>query len=58
MSASVGIKKILVYGGSGALGNTLVGYFKNKNYVSDIYLVYTKFYQRFFKIVVWSSEDL
>jgi hypothetical protein len=35
MSANLAIKRILVYGGSGALGNTLVGYFKNKNYVSD-----------------------
>lgn len=40
MSASSGLKKILVYGGSGALGNTLVGYFKSKNYVSVIVLYF------------------
>jgi dihydropteridine reductase len=33
MSSGVaGVKKVLVYGGSGALGSTLVNHFKNKNY--------------------------
>lgn len=28
-------KRIIVYGGTGALGDTLVKYFKSKNYVSN-----------------------
>jgi hypothetical protein len=31
------VKKILVYGGNGALGDSLVNYFKTKSYVSYFY---------------------
>lgn len=38
MAAS--LKKILVYGGSGALGNQLVNHFKSKNHVNFLNKVY------------------
>lgn len=30
------VKRILVYGGSGALGDALVNHFKNKSYVRNL----------------------
>jgi len=32
--SSAAVKKVLVYGGSGALGSALVGHFKQKQYVN------------------------
>jgi hypothetical protein len=37
MSSVEAGKRVLVYGGSGALGNALVNFFKLKNYVSFNY---------------------
>ena len=34
MSVATAGKRVMVYGGSGALGGTLVDYFKNKQYVN------------------------
>ena len=37
-------KKVLIYGGSGALGDSIVKYFKAKNYVSLSILNYDSLY--------------
>ena len=38
MSANTAARRVVVYGGSGALGNELVNYFKTKSYVKNIFL--------------------
>lgn len=35
-------KKILIYGGKGALGSVCVNYFKSKNFVSKTFLIEKK----------------
>lgn len=40
MSVSTAAKRVMVYGGGGALGGTLVAYFREKQYVIILHPLY------------------